>query len=358
MIGFLRSLDWQLNGAVAALALASMVSLFSITPEFFWRQAMLWGVGIVLIAVILVIDWRPFLSYRGVVLGIYLAMVGLLVLTYFFAPTIRGIRGWLQVGSFQLQPAEFLKIALIIIFARFFSQRHVGIARVSNLFISFLYFFIPGMFVALQPDFGTMLILFSLWLGFLFVSGIRWRHLMVGVFLLSFLFAGMWFFGFEDYQKDRIVGLFFPDRDPLGVNYSVIQAKIAIGSAGLLGKGFGQGTQSQLGFLPEAHTDFIFSAFIEEWGLFMGFFLIAVFFLMVYRIIRIGLRADANFNRFICLGAAILFGIQFVLNVGSNVGLTPVIGVTFPFMSYGGSSLLTNLILIGMIQSISARRGL
>ena len=144
--------------------------------------------------------------------------------------------------------------------------------------------------------------------------------------------------------------------DPLGINYNVIQSKIAIGSAGFFGKGFGQGSQVQLGFLPEAQTDFIFAAFTEEWGMIAGIFLLVAFAVMVFRIIKIGLAADNNFSRFVCLGTVVLLIVQFVLNTGSNLGLTPVIGVTFPFLSYGGSSLLTNFILIGIIQSVFIRR--
>ncbi len=168
----------------------------------------------------------------------------------------------------------------------------------------------------------------------------------------------MWQVILKDYQKAMISGFFFPGRDPLGVNYNVIQAKIAIGSAGLFGKGFSQGTQVQLGFLPEAQTDFIFAALIEEWGLLIGIIFVIIFVFLILKIIKIGLEADNNFNRFICLGAAILFNVQFIFNVGSNLGLTPVIGMTFPFLSYGGSSLLTNLILVGIIQSIFIRRSL
>ncbi|MBI5079063.1 FtsW/RodA/SpoVE family cell cycle protein, partial [Candidatus Wolfebacteria bacterium] len=207
-----------------------------------------------------------------------------------------------------------------------------------------------------QPDLGSALILFFIWFGFLFVSGISWRHLIV--FSLIFLIAGtaMWAGFLKDYQKERIIGLFSPGRDPLGVNYNVIQAKIAIGSAGFFGKGFSQGTQTQLGFLPEAQTDFIFAAVIEEFGLAAGFLAIAAFAVLIFRIIKIGFNSDNNFSRFFCLGTSILFCAQFILNVGSNIGLTPVIGVTFPFLSYGGSSLLTNLILVGIIQSIAVNR--
>ena len=160
---------------------------------------------------------------------------------------------------------------------------------------------------------------------------------------------------FGKLSKRKNFGFSFSDRDPLGVNYNVIQSKIAIGSAGFFGKGFGQGTQSQLGFLPEAQTDFIFAAFIEEWGLFLGFLLVVIFAFLILRIVKIGLNAENNFSRFICLGTVILFIAQFIFNVGSNLGLTPVVGVTFPFLSYGGSSLLTNLILVGIIQSIFVR---
>ena len=166
----------------------------------------------------------------------------------------------------------------------------------------------------------------------------------------------MWQSVLQDYQKERIVGVFFSERDVLGINYSVIQSKIAIGSAGFFGKGFNQGTQIQLGFLPEAQTDFIFAALIEEWGIFGGMLIIAAFMFLILRIITIGMETDNNFNRFLCLGTVVLFGVQFVLNVGSNLGLTPVIGVTFPFLSYGGSSILINLILIGIIQSIATRK--
>ena len=351
----LKNLDWKLNFAVLFLALASLVSLLGAKPELFWKQLIWWVVGITLIFLIIGFDWRPFINYRGVVLGIYFAVIALLLLTFLFAPTIRGTRGWLVLGSFQLQASEFAKISLIILYAIFFSRRHIGIARVSNLMVSFVYFIVPAVLVAIQPDFGSVLILFFIWFGFLLVSGIRWRHLalMLIIFAVSGLF--MWHNVLKDYHKERILGMLFPARDALGINYSVIQSKIAIGSAGLFGKGFGQGTQVQLGFLPEAQTDFIFSAVVEEWGLIAASLLIVAFAVLLFRIIKVGLASNNNFNRFVCLGAAILFIAHFVLNVGSNLGLTPVIGVTFPFLSYGGSSLLTNLMLIGIIQSIKAR---
>ncbi len=355
---FLKKLDWWLNAAALFLILAGLTSLLSAAPSLFYKQLIWAAAGLVLLFLIVQFDWRPFINYRSVIFGIYFLAVLLLVATYFLAPTIRGTKGWLSVGSFNFQISEFAKLILIIFLANFFSRKHIGIGRVSNLLVSFVYFLIPGSLIALQPDFGSALILFCIWFGFLLVSGIKHRHLIIALIIFAILGIIIWQIVLKDYQQERILGFFFPGRDPLGINYSAIQAKIAIGSAGLFGKGFGQGTQTQLGFLPAAQTDFIFAAFTEEWGLVGGLSIILVFLFLVFRIIRIGLNTDNNFKRFICLGAAILFIVQFIFNVGSNLGLSPIIGVTFPFLSYGGSSLLTNLILMGIIQTIFVRRSL
>ncbi len=353
---FLKQQDWKLNFAVLSLGFLGLLSLASTKPDLFYKQLLFWFIGIAFVFLIVVFDWRSLVNYRGITSGFYFIVIALLIATYFFAPVVRGVKGWLMVGSFQFQASEFAKLALIIIFAGFFKKKHISIARVSNLLVSFFYFLIPALLVAIQPDFGTAIILFFIWFGFLLVSGLRPKHIIISLLIFSVVAAAMWFSVLEDYQKERIVGVFFPGRDALGINYNVIQSKIAIGSAGFFGKGFGQGTQVQLGFLPEAQTDFIFAALIEEFGLVSGFLAITAFVILIFRIIRIGIDSDINFNRFICLGAAILFITQFILNIGSNLGFLPVIGVTFPFLSYGGSSLLTNLIILGIIQSIVVRK--
>ncbi len=356
MISFFKHQDWKLNTAVLFLGFAGLLSLLSAKPDLFYKQILFWIIGIVIAFAIISFDWRPFANHRAIVFGIYSAVIILLVATYFFAPTVRGIRGWLMVGSFQFQASEFAKLALIVVFAGFFKKRHVSIARISNLLVSFVYFLVPALLVAIQPDLGSVIVLFLIWFGFLLVSGLRPKHLIISLLIFLLIASLMWFGVLKNYQKERIIGLFFPERDVLGINYNVIQSKIAIGSAGFLGKGFGQGTQVQLGFLPEAQTDFIFAAIAEEFGLVAGFLVIAAFLWMIFRVIKIGADSNDNFSRFVCLGAAILFIAQFFLNIGSNLGLMPVVGVTFPFLSYGGSSLLTNLIIIGIIQSIVVRK--
>lgn len=351
----LKQFNWKLNFSVLFLGAMGLLSLASANKELFNKQIFFWTIGIALIFLIIKFDWRTIINYQGIILGFYFLIILLLALTYFFAPTIRGTRSWLALGPYQFQASEFAKIALIIIFANFFRKKHIGIARVFNLLVSFIYFSIPAALTLIQPDLGSVLVLFAIWFGFLLVSGISWRHLATSflIFLAIGLFA--WFYGFHDYQRERIVGVFLPERDSLGINYNVIQSKIAIGSAGLFGKGFKQGIQTQLGFLPEAQTDFIFASVIEEFGLLSGFLLIGAFALVVFEIIKIGLNSENNFNKFFCLGSVIFFIVQFVFNVGSNLGLTPVIGVTFPFLSYGGSSLLADLVVVGIIQSIVIR---
>ena len=228
----------------------------------------------------------------------------------------------------------------------------MGIARWHNILIPFFYFLLPVGLVLLQPDLGSALILFGIWVGYLFISGARKKHLLIGLIIFALAAAWGWQGFLKDYQQQRIIGLFRPDYDPLGINYNVIQSKIAIGSAGFFGKGYQQGTQVQLGFLPEAATDFIFAAYVEEWGFVGAAALLAAFLTMIFRIIAIGVRGENNFTKLICLGTVAVFVLHFVFNVFSNIGLLPVIGLPFPFFSYGGSSLLTNAVLVGIIQSI------
>ena len=347
---YFKRLDWLLNFGIIFLFGAGLLSLASTAPRLFWMQ-LSWGIiGFGLIILLANFDWRPFINYKWFIGGIYAVSILLLIATYLIAPSVRGTRAWLPIGPLQFQTSELAKFSLILLLSALFAKRHIGIAHFKNIALSFLYFLIPAILVILQPDMGTALILFGIWFGYLLISGMRWKHIGWSSVVFIVVLVLMWFFVLKDYQKERIIGLFNPEHDPLGINYSVIQAKIAVGSGGLWGKGFGQGTQSQLGFLPEAQTDFIFAAFIEEWGIFGGGAVLLAFVLMLFQILRIGIRADNNFSKLLCLGTSIMFLLHFILNVGSNLGLVPVIGVPFPFLSYGGSNLLVSSLLIGMIQ--------
>lgn len=339
----------------AVLLAAGLTTLVSISKELFLFQFLWATLGAVLVVIFLFVDWRSFFNQRWLVWGLYAVSIVLLIAVYFIGPVVRNVRGWLLLGPFRFQPVELVKIALILLYAQYFSRRHLSIARVRHILTSFIYFAIPAGLVILQPDFGSALILFGLWFGFIIVSGLRRRRLIL--LLILFVISGffVWNWGLENYQRERIIDTFYPERDVLGINYSVSQSKIAIGSAGTFGKGYGQGSQTQLGFLTEPATDFIFAAFVEEWGYLGGIIVICAFLALIWNILKVGSVADRNFERFICIGTAIAFSFQFFLNVGSATGIFPVVGVTFPFVSYGGSSLLTSFLLLSIINSIAIR---
>jgi len=355
MGNFFSRIDWQLWVAVLLLVGAGSLSIFSSTPSFFVKHIVLFVVALIIAVGIMMVDIRSFFVSRGFVFGLYWLIILTLIATYFFAPVIKGNRAWLSIGAFQFQPSEFAKVALIIVLAYFFSKRHIGIARWRVLAVSFIYAAIPAGLIAIQPDLGSAIVLGAIWLGFVLASGIPLKRLLVvgGVFALGLVLA--WSFVLKNYQKDRIVGIFNPDSDPLGVNYNVIQSKIAIGSGGLLGKGFEQGTQVQLGFLPESHNDFIFAAIAEEGGFVAVVLVLGIFTWMVVRLLTLGLRMEGNTYKLLALGASALFVAQCIFHTGSNLGFLPVIGTTLPFVSYGGSSMLSSMILIGIVQSVYAR---
>lgn len=353
MTVYFRKFDWLLFGSLLILAAASLTSLSSSNPELFSRQLVWFSLAFLIILAGFRLDWRRLIRQAYFRYGLYWFGVLLLLITNIQVGTIRGVKSWLQFGNFQFEPVELVKLALILLFAGFFSRRYLTAWLGKNIALSFIYAFIPATLVALQPDFGSALVILGLWLGFLLSSGINKKRLLVGILIAIFIFSLLWIFFLKPYQKDRILGFINPGRDPLGINYNVIQSKIAIGSAGFLGKGYHSGTQTLLNFLPEAETDFLFAAFVEEWGIFGGLIVIFVFGFVVFRIGKIGLRATSNDYKFIALGTVLILVIQFFLNIGSNLGLLPITGINFPFLSYGGSSILTIAILVSIIERIN-----
>lgn len=348
------SSSFKLLLPVYLLSFFSGLILLSVSSRLFWFQVFWVAIGTFFIFITWHFDLRGLIRNRGLIAFLYVASIFFLIVTLFM-PAVRGIHAWIPLGPFFLQPVEAVKITLLLMYAYFFARRHHSLGNPSNIGISFLVLAVPTLIVLKQPDTGSALILIGMWLSFLFMSGLRLRHLVFGVVLTVIGSFFLWGY-LADYQRERILGTLDPDRDPLGINYNVIQSKIAIGSAGWFGKGFGQGTQVQLGFLPEAETDFIAASFIEEWGLIGGLVVLASFFMLCRAVIKIGLEvAENNFDRFICLGAIVIFGSHFIINIGSVTGLLPVIGLPFPFLSYGGSNLLTNFALIAIINAIAVR---
>ena len=222
----------------------------------------------------------------------------------------------------------------------------------KSIIFSGLYVLIPVALIFFQPNLGSALIVLFLWVGILIVSGIKIRHFLILFLCGLIIFALSWVFLLKDYQKGRIISFVQPQQDPLGINWSQNQAKIAIGSGGIWGKGFNNGSQSRYGFLPEPQTDFIFSAIAEEYGLLGISVMLFLFFIIIWRIIKIAIASGSNFPRLFATGIAIVFIAKIFIHIGMNLGLLPIIGIPLPFVSYGGSSLLAGYIGIGILQSI------
>lgn len=339
---------------VGILIGASLLILSSVSHHIFILQ--LWWIlaGAALVFLSFFLDWRAILNHRWFIWAFYVLSALLLVVTL-FSPPIRNVHSWLIIGPFQFQTVELMKIALIFVYATYFSRRHLAIARLKHIFTSFILFAIPAALVLMQPDLGYTTVLFGIWAGFLLVSGLPKKRILTGVLIFAVLGIIGWSHFLKPYQKERIVGIFYPEKNVLGINYQQAQSKIAIGSGGFSGKGYGQGTQIQLGFLTEPGTDFVLASLIEEWGVAMGLVVIGAFSWLVFGILKVGMNSNQNFEKFICAGTAIVFGLQFIINAGTALGVVPVVGLPFPFLSYGGSSLLTNFFLLSIIVGIEHR---
>lgn len=346
-------IDWAAFAAALALSVFGLITMSSFTGDdpFFAKQAVWIFVGIAVFFMVSVVDWR-ILRRSGVAGGIYLVVLVPLIILILIGHATQGAKSWFDLGPFALQPVEFVKLALIITLAKYFSRRHAEIRNIRHILVSGAYAAIVFVLVALQPDFGSAIIIFVIWLSMVLVSGISRIHL-AAVFLLGIsAFAGLWFFGFQEYQKERILTFLHPLADIHGAGYNAYQSTVAVGSGELLGKGIGYGTQSKLRFLPEYQTDFIFAAFAEEWG-FIGVCLVFLLYgILFMRIASAASRGATNFETLFALGILFYFLAHFTLHVGINIGLLPVTGTTIPFMSYGGSHMLVEFAALGMLSGM------
>ncbi len=355
---FLKKLDWVLIISVVLLSIIGLMSIFSTSfyhdKSYFYKQTVFIAVGFLLMLVFAFIDYRIFRNHPRLLLILYFISTLLLVLVLFLGKS-RGAASWINLGIFNVEPVEIAKFAMVLIFAQYFSLRHIELYRIKHIFISGVYTFLIVGLVFLQPDLGSAMILIFLWLGVMVIAGIKLKQLLLLFLIGIILFAVAWFGILKPYQKDRITGFLNPYLDPQGSGYHRIQSMIAIGSGQFWGRGLGHGPQSQLNFLPEQHTDFIFASIGEEWG-FAGLIIVFVlYFLLFFRIIQIAIKAENNFARLFCLGVAIVFVFQVFVNIGMNMGILPITGIPLSFISYGGSNLLINFIMLGTVQSIAIR---
>jgi rod shape determining protein RodA len=347
-------IDWLLVLFIIPVLCAGLVTMKSFTGEtlFFYRQLIWIGISFIFLLSFSFIDFR-FLKRTEVLVTLFIIFSGLLLLLFLFGHTAGGAQSWFSLGGFSFQPSDMIKLVVILMLAKYFSRRHIEIGNFKHIFISGIYAFIPFLLVFLEPDLGSAIIIFFIWFGMTLVSGISKRHLLVVVGVMVVAFVILWSFVFQPYQKDRIINFVQPLSNIHGSGYNVYQSTIAVGSGQLLGKGVGFGTQSRLNFLPQYQTDFIFAAFSEEWGFVGVIILFTLFGLIIWRILRIALLGTTNFEILYGIGLAIYFMAHFIVNIGMNLGIMPVTGITLPFMSYGGSHLLTEFIGLGILMGMS-----
>lgn len=349
-----KGFDWILIASILPMILGGLATMtsFGESADFFAKQLIWVAVGLAIVFFIGRSDIRFFRDSRYVVI-LYSISLALLVFVLLFGKTVKGAQSWFNLGGFSFQPTDIVKLAVIAMLAKYFSRRHIEIKRIRHLLISALYVLVPIGLIMLQPDFGSAMVIAMLWLGMALVSGISKKHILVvvGVAALTFLIA--WVALFKPYQKARIVTFVNPTSDIRGSGYNAYQSVIAVGSGGVLGKGFGYGTQSRLNYLPEYETDFIFAAFAEEWGLVGALLIIASFGVLLWRVIVHAKFGASNFETLFCVGYAIALFTHVIINIGMNIGIMPVTGIPLPFMSYGGSHLLGECIGLGMILSMA-----
>ncbi len=358
-----RRVDWLLLGFVLALAAMALPTVYSAglvgdntaaALALVKRQGMWLLVGCVALVASNALDYHHLTHLARWLLGIALL---LLVAVLIFGSEINGAKAWFRFGPVALQPSELAKIATLLTLADFLADHGPGPLSGTDILRSGAILALPIALIMLQPDLGTSLTFIAMWLAMLAWAGARKRHLAAIVLSGLLLFALMWHFDvLADYQKNRVTVLFNPGVDPRGVGYNMAQSLIAVGSGGLTGQGWLQGTQTHLKFLPEGQTDFIFAVICEEWGLAGGLALLGCYLGLFWRLWGTLATADSEFGRLLVTGCGAVLLFHVLLNVGMVVGLVPITGLPLPFVSYGGSNLLTSMVLVGLVLNVGLHR--
>lgn len=349
--------DWTLLFPALALSLIGILTMstFGQGASLAPRQMLWLAIALGVYLGLSLLDMR-FIRRVSVVMALYGIAFALLASLLLFADPVMGARAWFSFGPISFQPADLAKLAIIVFLAKYLSRRYVEIGDFRHLIVSGAYTFALAVLILVEPDMGNAIIFTALWVGMMLISGISKKHLaLLGI--ISLIAASVfWFGGLKPYQRARIVSFVNPTGDIHGAGYNAYQAKIAVGSGELFGKGIGYGTQSKLRFLPQYQTDFIFAAFAEEWGFAGVMLLFSVYALLFTRLVQIAREAATNFDAFFTLGVLILFAAHMAIHISISLGLLPVTGTTIPFMSSGGSHLLLEFAALGIVTSL-ARHG-
>jgi rod shape determining protein RodA len=360
----IKNFDWVTLAVTVLICLIGIMTIYSATrplaPEqhstFYIKQASWFILGLISLLLVVSFDyiWLGRLSFF-----IYVTGIVLLIAVFVLGRMGMGAQRWLSLGPLSFQPSEFFKLAFILMLSRYLStlKGPIDTASLSRAF--FFVTFFPFLLLVKQPDLGTALVVIAIFVSLVVIRGLHKKIaiLFVVIGLISLPFLGNIFWGgLKDYQKNRIVAFMQPDVDPAGIGYHLNQSRITVGSGKFFGKGYLHGTQGPFRFLPEKHTDFIFAVFAEEWGFLGSFILLFLYLILVLRGLDTARKARDDFGRFLALGITFMFSIYIFVNVGMTLGLMPVVGIPLPFMSYGGTALLSNLVSVGILINVRTRR--
>jgi rod shape determining protein RodA len=357
----LKNLDFTVITVTVLLVLISLVVIGSAThintpgEDRYWyvqRQGVFAAVNIAVIFILLHFDYKSLGKYANILYAVNLVM---LLAVMFVGQSALGAQRWIQIGPVNLQPSEFSKLIMIISLAHLLEKRQGQLNSFKDLIPVFVFVGIPFLLVLKQPDLGTSLVFIAILFGMLFIAGIRVKHL-AAIFAAGVAFMPIFWHFLKDYQKMRLTVFLDPNVDPLGSGYHIIQSKIAIGSGMLFGKGLFAGTQSQLNFLPENHTDFIFAVIGEEFGFVGSFVVLTLYLVLLYRGVKVAGEARDNFGMLLATGIVSMLAFHVLVNIGMTAGIMPVTGIPLPLMSYGVSSLTTNMVSVGILLNIYMRR--
>ncbi len=363
-----RNLERTIWIAAVAIMMLGLMALYSassqnvrVTQGIFYDQLMCALLGFFVMFFLSRFDYRKFSDVAYV---LYIADIILLIMVLVIGRHILGARRWIEVGDLNFQPSEVTKLILILVLSRYFSQQKSLFSTrghspqemlIYHVLIPFLLTLVPMLLVFKQPDLGTAILIFGIFLTMLFINGVRHSYILSFLGICLAMLPAMWHV-LKTYQKERLMVFLNPNMDPLGAGYTIIQSKIAVGSGGLFGRGWLAGTQNQLNFLPERHTDFIFSVIGEEWGLFGALLLLACYFVLIDSGLMIAQQTKDRFGFSLAAGITSILALQVIVNIGMVLGLFPVVGITLPLVSYGRSSFLTFVMMVGLLLNLNRKR--
>ena len=354
-----RNLDWPLFALTYIIAIFGVVILFSLTrfdPSVNYRKQILWlAIGTAGMIGATAVDYHVYARFAK---QFYIANIVLLLIVMRFAPHVKGAARWIRVAGFQFQPSEFAKLAVILTLTVFLAKRRETIGEWRTLLASFGYIAVPAALIFKQPDLGTALVVLAIWGGMVFVAGAKLKHMAVFAVIGLTLFVGLWHFGvLKEFQKERIRVVLGQNADAKGTGYHVYQARIAIGSGGMWGKGLLRSTQVRGGYIPEKDTDFIFTSVGEQLGFVGSVALTGLYAILLLRGTQIIAAADEDyFGKLIATGVTTMLAFHVIVNIGMNIGVMPVAGVPLPLVSAGGSNMILTLVCIGLLQSVLRHR--